>query len=63
MSIHQAKGREADTVILDLGMSGATYNNFLNCDDDEHRVWYVGVSRARERLYALRTDEAASYLM
>jgi hypothetical protein len=50
MSIHQAKGREADTVILDLEMARKTYDAWFTDAEDEHRVWYVAITRARERL-------------
>jgi superfamily I DNA/RNA helicase len=53
MSIHQSKGREADTVILDLEFARRTYDAYLNNPDDEHRVLYVAVTRTRERLYTL----------
>lgn len=53
ISIHQSKGREADTVILDLEFARRTYDAYLNNPDDEHRVLYVAVTRARERLYTL----------
>lgn len=46
-TIHGSKGMEADRVILMLGMGERTYENF---DDDEHRVFYVGATRARHRL-------------
>ena len=46
-TIHGSKGMEADRVILMLGMGERTYENF---DDDEHRVFYVGATRAKHRL-------------
>lgn len=51
MTIHQAKGREASTVILCLGMPKASHDQYWMKDpDDEHRVWYVGITRAKNRL-------------
>lgn len=51
MTIHQAKGREASTVILCLGMPKASHDQYWTRDpDDEHRVWYVGITRAKNRL-------------
>lgn len=47
-TIHQAKGGECDNVILVTDVSFNTYNN-INADD-EHRVWYVAVSRAKRNL-------------
>jgi superfamily I DNA/RNA helicase len=48
-TIHGSKGAEADNVILFTDVSGATYENITR--DSEHRVWYVGMTRARKRLY------------
>lgn len=54
MSIHQSKGREASTVVLDTTMSAASYDHLQQSPDDEHRVWYVGASRAKEKLIILQ---------
>jgi superfamily I DNA/RNA helicase len=61
MSIHQSKGREADTVILDLEMATKTYDGYLKDPDSEHRVFYVGVTRAKQRLFSLLPTEAMAY--
>lgn len=61
MSIHQSKGREANTVILDLEMSRRTFEGYLQNPDDEHRVWYVGVTRAKERLLTLLPTDSTFY--
>lgn len=61
MSIHQSKGREAHTVILDPEMSKATWTSMLKTPDDEHRVWYVGITRAQERVLLLLPDGSYSY--
>lgn len=57
-TIHGAKGAEADNVVIQLDMAERTFNEFEKFPDDEHRVWYVAVTRARERLIVLapRTD-------
>jgi DNA helicase-2/ATP-dependent DNA helicase PcrA len=60
MSIHQAKGREANTIILDLELARKTYDSWLQNPDDEHRVWYVAVTRAKQRLLTL-VPESVSY--
>jgi DNA helicase II / ATP-dependent DNA helicase PcrA len=52
-SIHQSKGQEAHTVILDTELAKKTYDGMMNNPDDEHRVWYVGATRAREKLVVL----------
>jgi DNA helicase-2/ATP-dependent DNA helicase PcrA len=49
-TIHSAKGGEADHVILMKEIAERTYNEMLSNPNDERRVWYVGVTRARERL-------------
>ncbi len=61
MSIHQSKGREADTVVLDLELARRTYDAYMAEPDDEHRVYYVGVTRARERLYTLLPNGPMAY--
>lgn len=61
MSIHQSKGREAETVVLDLEMARATYDHYLREPDDEHRVWYVGITRAKEQLYTLMPMNPMAY--
>lgn len=52
-SIHQSKGQEAHTVILDTELAKKTYDAMMDNADDEHRVWYVGATRAREKLTVL----------
>lgn len=52
-TIHGAKGAEADNVLLCTDMAERSYREMESCPDDEHRVWYVGVTRARERLVIL----------
>lgn len=52
-TIHSAKGAEADHVILMNAMGARTYESM---DDNEVRVWYVGVTRARHRLDIIQGD-------
>jgi len=49
-SIHGAKGREADRVVLHTGMTERTLAGMDRDPDAEHRVFYVGVTRAKHRL-------------
>lgn len=52
-TIHQAKGQEADTVIVDLKMSTRGLAEIYTGDrarDAEYRVWYVAMTRAKENL-------------
>lgn len=60
-SIHQSKGQEASTVILDLVMSRRTYDEYQTNPDNEHRVYYVGITRTRERLITLTPTEPTAY--
>lgn len=47
-TIHQAKGGESDNVII---ITDVSYNTWKNINkDDEHRVWYVAVSRSKKNL-------------
>jgi DNA helicase-2/ATP-dependent DNA helicase PcrA len=49
-TIHSAKGAEADHVVLMTEMAYRTAREAEQNPDDERRVWYVGVTRARQRL-------------
>lgn len=51
-SIHGAKGREADLVVLVSDMTQATYDEYLTPSgaEGENRVFYVGVTRTRDTL-------------
>ena len=49
-TIHGVKGNERDNVILLTDLSNAAYNKYLDDPDDEHRLFYVGVTRAKKKL-------------
>lgn len=49
-TIHSAKGREARRVVLHCGITARTEAGMDRNPDQEHRVWYVGVTRAIEQL-------------
>lgn len=49
-TIHAAKGAEADHVALFQDVAQLTHAAYDEDPDDEHRVWYVGVTRARESI-------------
>ena len=50
-TIHAVKGQEADNVVLLPDMSHMTHNEFRENPDNEHRVFYVGATRAKKRLF------------
>ena len=52
-TIHSAKGGEADNVILFSDMANRTYKDMQKHPDNERRVFYVGVTRARENLHVI----------
>ncbi|CAB4170226.1 AAA domain containing protein [uncultured Caudovirales phage] len=63
-TIHGVKGSEADNVILSPTMSRATAQALRAeaYSDSEHRVWYVGATRAKEKLFILREDGENNYI-
>ena len=59
-TIHAAKGGEEDNVILSLHQGSKVQKGIsLSVDkqDEEHRVWYVGITRARNNLYKLKSKK------
>jgi superfamily I DNA/RNA helicase len=50
-TIHSVKGKEADNVVLLPDMTTLTHNNFMKDPDSEHRVFYVGATRAKQQLF------------
>lgn len=55
-TIHSAKGGEADHVVLMKEMAKRTYDEMHLNPDDERRVAYVGVTRAKQRLTLVSSD-------
>ncbi len=53
-TIHGAKGGQADGVYLQTDVSASTRAAFDADEDDERRVFYVGVTRTRDRLLIRR---------
>lgn len=60
-SIHAVKGAEADHVVLRADMQMPTYLGYLKNADNEHRVFYVGVTRAKQTLYLLPAKSERAY--
>jgi DNA helicase-2/ATP-dependent DNA helicase PcrA len=52
-TIHGAKGAEADNVVLMSDMGANTYAAYSKNPDDERRVFYVGVTRAKQNLFVV----------
>ncbi len=52
-TIHSAKGGQADSVVLLTDMSPTTYEHIKT--DAETRVWYVGITRAKYKLYIMES--------
>lgn len=61
-TIHSVKGGEADNVVVIDAMARRTYREFEEVNPDaEHRVQYVGATRAKENLSILLTGERSHY--
>ena len=53
---HAAKGGEADNVMLLTDMSQRSKEALDNEPDDEHRVFYVGATHAKQALHIIDPD-------
>jgi DNA helicase-2/ATP-dependent DNA helicase PcrA len=51
-TIHQSKGGEADNLVLLTDMGKLSWDNLGG--DEENRVWYVALTRAKEKLYLIQ---------
>jgi superfamily I DNA/RNA helicase len=60
-TIHGVKGAEASNVLLMTDISSRTARSFQDKPDHEHRVFYVGVTRARESLELIAPQSFNSY--
>lgn len=60
-TIHSAKGAEALHVILFQEMAPRSYRDMERRPEDEARVFYVGVTRARERLTLVGSQSPNRY--
>jgi superfamily I DNA/RNA helicase len=59
-TIHAAKGGEADNVLLILDNTKKIRESFEKNEDkrdEEHRVWYVGVTRTKQNLYIMEAKK------
>jgi superfamily I DNA/RNA helicase len=62
-TIHQAKGGECDNVVVLLDLGKLVYKSYTKDPDDEHRVFYVAVTRAKQNLYIVEAQKQEGYRM
>jgi len=60
-TIHSTKGGEADHVALQTDMSYRSHRGYMTDPDAEHRVFYVGVTRARQSLHIITPQTPRGY--
>lgn len=60
-TIHGAKGAEEENVVLITDMSARTYGNYQDNSDDENRVLYVAITRAKQNLYIVEGQTDMAY--
>ena len=60
-TIHSVKGEECNNVILFTDLEKIIYDSALRDKDTEHRLFFVGVTRAKERLYIMSHDYDYQY--
>lgn len=56
-TIHQAKGTEADNVIVDLTITQRVAEGIFSNRDAELRVWYVALTRTKDSLHVCGGNE------
>lgn len=60
-TIHGVKGGEADHVVLLSDMSFESFKEYQRTPANEHRVAYVGVTRAKQRLTIVQPQSSFAY--
>jgi len=60
-TIHGIKGGESDNVVVISDISYKTWRKFNVEPDDEHRVFYVAITRAKKNLFLLQPETKYSY--
>ena len=60
-TLHGVKGRECDVSIINLNLTRKTYDSLMTNPDDEHRLFYVGVTRSRDKVILLEPEDYQSY--
>lgn len=56
-SCHSVKGGQADNVVIVPDMSRRTFEGYEEDPEPERRVWYVAVTRTRERVFVLEPSQ------
>jgi hypothetical protein len=59
-TIHGAKGKEADRVYVCSALTDKLYRS-VETKDDEHRLFYVAITRAREELFIVHDETAGGF--
>lgn len=62
-TIHGAKGGEADRVVLLTDMAPRTWREYHNNPDAEHRVFYVGITRAKRELTIVHPTTPRNFVL
>jgi len=60
-TIHGAKGAQAENVLLKTDLSYKTHKGFETDPDSEHRVFFVGLTRASKSLYLMSPQTQYGY--
>lgn len=60
-TIHGAKGGEAEHVVILRDMANRTYDEMHERPEDEARVWYVAVTRAKSKLTIVAPQSNMAY--
>ena len=60
-TIHSVKGAEADNVVIMMDITKHVDTNIQYNPDSEHRVFYVGVTRAKKKVYIVNSTSRYEY--
>ena len=60
-TIHGVKGEECDNVVLFTDIENIIYESANKDPDTEHRIFFVGVTRAKETLYIMEPTSDYQY--
>ena len=60
-TIHGMKGGESENVVVMSDISYKTWRKLNSEPDDEHRVFYVAITRAKKNLFILQPETKYSY--